>query len=39
MQAPETGLENRVGLAQIEQVSHDVRQKAEAFEEREEAIR
>ena len=35
----QTGLESQVALAQIEQVSEGVREKAETFEEREEALR
>lgn len=35
----QTGLESQVALAQIEQVSESVREKAETFEEREEALR
>ena len=35
----QTGLESQVALAQIEQVSEDVREKAETFEEREELLR
>lgn len=35
----QTGLENQVALAQIEQVSEDVREKVETFEEREDALK
>ena len=35
----QAGLESQVALAQIEQVSEDVREKAETFEEREELLR
>jgi hypothetical protein len=35
----QTGLESQVALAQIEQVSDSVREKAETFEEREAELR
>ena len=35
----QTGIESQVALAQIERVSEDIRQKADAFESREEALR